>query len=383
MQSILYIIQADAESGSGKCAIELLARLREDNIYQPIVVTQHQNSLNQKCNEMHIENYAFHYARTCCLGMGYLGWFIAFVARPFLNFFSYLKLSKRINFKQVVLIHSNDSSIDFGAYISRKQHKKHIWHIREFLVFDSYLRPIIKNLPRYIVKNSSQVITVSNALKNHFINNSCNQNKIQTIYDGVEIPNQIRNLDCTQNSNLIKVVCLGVYCAAKGQATLLKAISILPKSIQEHFHFDFWGDCFDNTKQELLLFSKKHQLENIITFNEKTNKAISILKNYDIGIQPSHSEGFSRVTAEYMVAGLCVVAANEGAIPELIQHKVTGYLYEDYNANNLANQLVYCYEHQNEMKTLAKAAQKKALNEFTIDNNFNQIINIYNKIIGF
>lgn len=86
-KKLLYIIEANLESGSGKCALELIKLIKNNTDFDPIVVTQYFNNLNTACIEEHIENYSAHYARTCSLGMGKIGWIIAFFCRPFLNYF--------------------------------------------------------------------------------------------------------------------------------------------------------------------------------------------------------------------------------------------------------------------------------------------------------
>ena len=163
-KKILYIIEADLTTGSGKCALELIQLLANKSDFKPVVITQYKNSLNTACDKLSIENYHTHYARTCSLGMGRLGWLIAFFCRPFLNFFSYKRLKKQLDFKSISIIHSNSSSIDFGAYLHRKLQIPHIWHIREFLVFNHIWPAIVSKLPNYIVENSSCVITVSKQL---------------------------------------------------------------------------------------------------------------------------------------------------------------------------------------------------------------------------
>lgn len=376
MKRILFIIQADAESGSGKCALELLS-LQQRDLYKTIVVTQYTNSLNSECDKIGIENYALHYARTCSLGNGIIGFFIALFARPLLNFISYKRLSKKINLREIDVIHTNDSTIDFGAYLHRKLKKPHIWHIREFLVFNKIFEPIIPNLPQYIIQNSTFVITVSNTLKSYLVKKTTPSNKIQTIYDGVKRTIQKEKANIHQQSSTIKAICLGNYCPAKGQSTLLMAIARLPPEIQNKIHFDFFGDNFSGEKQKLIKYAGDHDVVGSVSFHDRAENIADLLFNYDIGIQPSHSEGFSRVTAEYMMAGLCVIAANEGAIPELIQHNENGFLYEDYNIQDLANLLVSCCNNINDIKRVAASAQQKALNLYCIEKNVQNILNIY------
>lgn len=377
-KKVLYIIEADLSTGSGKCALELMNRIKKDTEYDVIAITQYHNSLNEKCNQIGIENYSTHYARTCSLGMGLLGWFIAFFARSFLNYRSYKFIQKKINFNEVHIIHSNSSSIDFGAYLYKKLKIPHIWHIREFLVFYGPWKSLIRSLPHYISKNSTEIITVSEELKRYLQTYNCSPKKIKCINDGVSVSDYTVRQYTKDNSDYLKVVCIGNYSPTKGQDTLLKALSLISNEKIKQMRIDFYGKKINTTfVNQLNHYVESNKLSNHVHLNDFCNNIPELLKEYDIGIQPSHSEGFSLVTAEYMAAGLCVIAAEEGAIPELIQDEVNGYLYEDFNEKELARKIEYCFDNRHEIRKMGECAQRKALKEYSLESNFSKLKNVY------
>ena len=378
---VLYIVEADLTSGSGKCAIELIQELKENSEFMPIVITQYQSNLNKECDSMAVENYAVHYARTCSFGMGFIGWVIAFLCRPFLNFYSYKKMAKKIDFKSIDLIHSNSSTIDFGAYLYKKLHVPHIWHIRDFLVFNRLHKPIVYNLPKYIVRNSSQIITVSNQL-NNFLKSKTQCDKIKTIYDGVYKSN-VEKIGTPQfnGSNKLRLVCVGNYSRIKGQNTLLEAIALLPAQVKKSVFVDFYGADTDGFLQELKTIASKRSINHMVSFKGFCSNVFEILPSYDIGVQPSHTEGFSRVTVEYMLSGLCVVGNGDTAIQELIENGKTGLLYKDFDIQALADKIAYCFYNRPEMAQMGKNAQGIALEKYCIEKNIRYIVDEYNKIV--
>jgi glycosyltransferase involved in cell wall biosynthesis len=379
-KKVLYIVEADLSSGSGKCAIELIRLLKGKTEFIPIVITQYHNNLNIECDKLSVENYSVHYARTCSFGMGKIGWLIAFFCRPFLNFYSYKKLKKFIDFNSLYLIHSNSSSIDFGAYLYKKLKIPHIWHVREFLVFEHLHMPIINNLPKYIVQNSSLIITASNKLSK-FIRIRTKCNNIKMIYDGVHFNSYKTKSHPINDFCKLRLVCVGNLTPIKGQDVLLKAIGLLPEQVQNSVLIDFYGLNTDDFEKKLKVIAKKNDIEQNISFKGFCSNIFDILPNYDIGIQPSHTEGFSRVTVEYMLAGLCVIGNGDTAIQELIEDGKTGFLYKDFNIQSLADKISYCYNNRKEMKTLGQNAQKIALEKYCIEKNFNKIVNEY-RLIG-
>ena len=380
MKSFLYLIEADLSSGASKCALELINHLKNTD-YKPIVVTQHKSDFNDYCDKNGIENYSIHYARICSMGMGLFGWLIAFFDRPFLNFFALKYLEKRIDFNKISFIHSNGSSIDFGAYIYREKRISHIWHVRDFYLFNKKWPPLVKKLPQYMEKNSTLIITVSNALRECMIQQGFSPEKIKTIYDGIEIDGTLDEQKfLSPIKEKLNVACVGQLSQLKGQEILIEAIAKMSEQERSCFIFDFYGDFLPGERNRIIKKVNRFHLENQIHFKGHSKNISKILPFYDIGIQPSHSEGFSRVTVEYMASGLCVIAEEEGAIPELIQNNEQGFLYQSYNSNELKNLLLYCYNNQSKMKKIATKAQNKASKLYNLKNNLSNIVELYNQI---
>ena len=381
MKTFLYLIGFDLTGGSTICALELIKNLQQTD-FKPTVVTLHKNDFNDFCTKNNIENYSCHYGRICSMSKGFFGRSIAFFMRPILNYVAFKRLKQKINFNEISFVHSNDTCIDFGAYLQKKLGIPHFWHVRDFFLFEGMWPPLVKDLPSYMSKNATKIITVSKALENYLISNGCPLNKVQTIYDGIAVPSELpRNSHSETPKDVLKVACVGQICRLKGQITLVEAISKMTDEERSHFKFVFFGEIKRDVEEELAKKIKEFKLEQCIEFKGYSKNVLSNLANYDIGVQPSHSEGFSRVTAEYMAAGLCVIAAEEGAIPELIQHNENGLLYEDYNSQELKKHLLFCYRNQSQMHSLAKKAQQKFFSHYDIEINFSHILEQYNQIV--
>lgn len=380
MKRFLYLIGFDLTGGSTICALELIKKVQQTE-FKPIVVTLYKNDFNDFCSKNDIENYSCHFGRICSMSKGLLGRSIAFFMRPILNFIALKYLKKKICFNNISFIHSNDTCIDFGAYLQKKIGIPHFWHVRDFFLFDKKWPPLVNDLPRYMNENSTKIITVSKALENYLISNGCAQNKVQTIYDGVAVPFKPSERFISEiKKDVLHVACVGQICQLKGQITLVDAISKMTEDERSHFKFVFFGDIKRDVKEELAKKIKEFKLEPCIEFKGYSKNIFEHLTNCDIGIQTSHSEGFSRVTAEYMAAGLCVIAAEEGAIPELIQHNENGLLYEDFNSQELKGRLLFCFKNQSRMCDLAKKAQQKFFANYEIEINFKHLLELYQQI---
>ena len=101
------------------------------------------------------------------------------------------------------------------------------------------------------------------------------------------------------------------------------------------------------------------------------------IQNYDIGIICSKSEGFGRVTVEYMMNELPVIGTNTGATPEIILDGETGFLFELDDYEMLASKIKILLEDIDLRKKMGIAGRKRAENEFNESKMTQQIYEIW------
>jgi glycosyltransferase involved in cell wall biosynthesis len=70
------------------------------------------------------------------------------------------------------------------------------------------------------------------------------------------------------------------------------------------------------------------------------NDVYEVLPNYDIGLMCSKDEAFGLVTAEYLMAGLPVLASDSGANREIVREGIDGYLYDHGNIQDMKEKLL-------------------------------------------
>lgn len=82
------------------------------------------------------------------------------------------------------------------------------------------------------------------------------------------------------------------------------------------------------------------ELSNAVHFLPSTNRPLDLMRQCDIGVLTSESEGLSNTLMEYMSCGLPVVCSNVGGNPELVTHGRHGFLYPAGDFRALAGHLV-------------------------------------------
>jgi glycosyltransferase involved in cell wall biosynthesis len=92
-------------------------------------------------------------------------------------------------------------------------------------------------------------------------------------------------------------------------------------------------------------------------------------------------ENFPRTIVEAFAAGLPVIASRIGALAELVSDGETGLLFEPGNAQDLASKMDWALAHSEQMAEMGRRARAKYEAEFTAEQNYAQLIGIYEDAI--
>ena len=93
-------------------------------------------------------------------------------------------------------------------------------------------------------------------------------------------------------------------------------------------------------------------------------------------------EGFPMAIVEAMAAGLPVVASRIGGIPEIVEHGVTGLLFEPGNAEDLANNLRRLLDNPELADQMGKAGREKVAREYSEERYYERLMSIYKKVMA-
>ena len=102
----------------------------------------------------------------------------------------------------------------------------------------------------------------------------------------------------------------------------------------------------------------------------------------DLFIYPSMAETFGLVIAEAMACGTPVIAFNNTAIPEIIDHMQTGYLAENKNIEDFITG-INLFLNNGELRNSANInCRSKIEKYFTLDKMLNKYLDLYNEILS-
>jgi len=216
----------------------------------------------------------------------------------------------------------------------------------------------------------ARLIAVSRDLANYIEQRGLfSANDIDVIYNGVDqqrylIPTSgtLRaQLNIPEDAPLIGS--LGNIRPAKNYEMLIDAVALLKNP---HAHFIIAGHQKEKLMEKLDAQMRAlgvHQQIHFIGFYDNTPE---FLKQIDLFVLSSSSEGFSIATIEAMAAGLPVIATRCGGPEEILQHGSTGYLVSVHAPQELANAIKNLLDNPEEAKRLASAGYDHMRNTFSL-----------------
>jgi glycosyltransferase involved in cell wall biosynthesis len=111
-------------------------------------------------------------------------------------------------------------------------------------------------------------------------------------------------------------------------------------------------------------------------FNE--NRLAELYSAADIFVSPSITESFGLTILEALACGTPQVAFRIGGIPDIIDHKETGYLARPYSVDDLVNGIMWVLEDNARRKMLSHNSRNRAESKFSITDTARRYIELYN-----
>lgn len=283
------------------------------------------------------------------------------------------EVSKYVVENNIVLVHSNSSSISIGLDIAKKNRIKHVWHFREFLAEDFNLHPLI-GWENYLKKasQSEAIICVSKSIYQKYAN--IINAPIYLIYDGIKDKNiEIKK----KNHNGLNLFQAGVLSIGKGTDIAVKAVNkLINEGYNIHLYLagngnlDFCQDIYDSVKSHIHLLGFVDDIDYI------KNKL-----EIDIELVCSKSEGFGLVTVEAMRSHNPVIGSNSAGTSELIKDGYNGYLFDLGSVDDLVKKINIFREYPEKIEIMGENGYKRFKELFTSDRNIYEIKKIYRNML--
>jgi glycosyltransferase involved in cell wall biosynthesis len=179
-----------------------------------------------------------------------------------------------------------------------------------------------------------------------------------------------------KNKKLILFGSVKVADERKGLKYMIDACNILTQqypSLQQDLAIVIFGKNTDLLK-DLFLYPVF-----CMNFISGTQDMVALYNSADVFVIPSLEDNLPNTIMEALACGTPCVGFNAGGIPEMIDHKINGYVAKYKSAEDLATGIIWCLEN---CDNLSAEARKKALNHYSENIVAEQYIDLYNKLIN-
>jgi len=227
-----------------------------------------------------------------------------------------------------------------------------------------------------IIANSEQVKRYVSA------NERVGMEKIEVIYNGIDIPERPSTCPLLFNSNP-EAIWVGVVASltpVKRHDLFLKAVAELQKrGSRPNLKVVFLGEGPE--KDKLLNMCSKFGIERLIHFEGAVKNVFDYLYNIDIGVLCSDREGLSNAIMEYMACGLPVIATSVGGNGELVDER-NGILIPPGDHLALADALERLITRPELRKQMGKASLEKIRDNFSWQKTMITLESYYSSLIN-
>lgn len=242
-------------------------------------------------------------------------------------------------------------------------------------------------LEKQIFKLSDQIVANSVAVKNHLTNGGIRSEKINVIYNGLDLKRlQPKNFDRKEICELLNLPSDGKIKFITSVANLRHTVKNLPMFLRaaqkileknENAHFIIAGE--GELQSELERLASELRIEKNTHFIGRCERVPELLNISYACTLTSFSEGFSNSILEYMSAAKPVVATNVGGASEAIIENETGFLVDSDDDETLAKRLIELLEDEAKARRFGEKGKQIVEEKFSLETQLEKTLALYNK----
>lgn len=244
------------------------------------------------------------------------------------------------------------------GWVAKLLGRKVIWHIHG----EEQLQNI---LGKASVTAADKVIVVSNTLVTRYKEQLPRwKEKFVPVLNGVEVTGYEQKAE----NKMFTISMVGRLVEGKRQdLAILACARLLQMGYQVQLQIlgekPTWHN--DNYLESLQSLVNQYGISNSVFFLGWVENPFNTLRQSDVLILPSDTEGMPLSIIEGMAIGLPCIATNVGGVPELILDGETGFLIEPGNVNELVDKLQFLLDHPIVCEQMGKRAVARYKTHFT------------------
>lgn len=279
------------------------------------------------------------------------------------------------------IVHTNVGTMNVGYYAAKRKKIPHVWHIREIAEKNLgwYPLPTLR-YKKKLQNNNDANIAITQDVFDYY---GLSKRNSTVVYDGVFTNGCAPEIIYEKEKYFLFV---GRIVKGKGTQWATDAFLQIKDRFPDYYLLiagEGRGDYADAIKEKC-----KNEIESgRIQFLGYRSDVYSLMQKATALLVPSEREGFGFITAEAMYNGCLVIGRNTGGTKEQFDNglKTTGYeigLRFETEKDLEDAMATVCEKGVKRYADMIKRAQDTVVSLYTIENNVNQVVSMYNKLQG-
>ena len=213
--------------------------------------------------------------------------------------------------------------------------------------------------------------------------------RVSTLYYGTTAPQRLLDEDEREKQRQIwgfeaddfVVGLVGRIAPYKGQHLLIEAVKQAQVTGEKCSALIVGEPMEEYYLQELKQKAERRGVQEQVKFLGFSDNPQDLMQLCDVMVLATVEETFGLVLIEAMRCGVAVIGSNRGGVPEIIDHGVTGLLFESENEDSLAQQILRLKRDPALREELARAGKEKADRKFDIDIHYQRLLNVMTELV--
>lgn len=381
---IAYLMHGARNVGGGEHSLYYLIKNLRKDVFDPIVFYSNENEIVKRLREDGIQ------LVNIPLNGKITSVYRDMIKKNPISLFIYLfyiiagtlKIARSLKKYKIDILHPHDNlSKIIGGGAAKITRVKVVAHCRDLLT-ESLIE---KTLWFFQLLIMDRIITVSESTKNLFKTGKKVPDKVQTIFNGIDL----KEFDYKKkgyskeelgiwNKGLV-IGIIGVFDKCKGHIYLFKAMEMLISEGLRNIACLVIGDGRERDELEAFIVSKN--LQGYIKFLDYRTDIPEILQAMDVVVMPSLQESFGRVAVEAMAMKVPVIASRVGGLSETINDGKTGILVPPGDAESLSKAIRFLLENPEIRRKMGEAGRRCVEQRFSIENNVRKTEELYLQLL--
>ncbi|MCL5773574.1 MAG: glycosyltransferase family 4 protein, partial [Firmicutes bacterium] len=237
----------------------------------------------------------------------------------------------------------------------------------------------ISGFCRWIYDNlTSKIICVSNAVKTHMLSMNFPAEKLEVIYNGIDL-DYFKTLNNEVSASRRQFPLVGVVSSllpSKGQSFFLKSARLVLDKFPGVFFLVAGGGPELKNLEKL---AEELNLGSSVIFTGYKEDIREVFESLDIFVFPTLEEAFGLVALEAMAYSKPVAGFRVGGVQEVVDDGQTGFMVDREDSEALAGAILKFLENPELAKKMGAEGRKRAETFFSVNTMADNYIELYRK----